>query len=130
MAVKDYPLVALVGRPNVGKSTLFNRIVGRRLAVVHDKPGTTRDRQQAEAEWAGAAFTLVDTINNVLPRYKDLDKLTSKLIASGTLTDGEGRMTGLAQIDYPSWTATFGVSLAFIAVMLTLACWRFSKRDY
>src|SRR5216683_2956133 len=55
------PLVALVGRPNVGKSRLFNRIVGRRLAIVEDTPGVTRDRQYAEADHDGRRFRVVDT---------------------------------------------------------------------
>lgn len=54
-------LIAIVGRPNVGKSALFNRIVGRRIAIVHDRPGVTRDRVSAEGEWHGRTFTLVDT---------------------------------------------------------------------
>jgi GTPase len=55
------PVVAVVGRPNVGKSTFFNRVLGQRLAIVEDKPGVTRDRHFARAEWNGRQFYLVDT---------------------------------------------------------------------
>ena len=55
------PLVAVVGRPNVGKSTLFNKLVGKRLSIVEDVEGVTRDRLYCDTEWCGKAFTLIDT---------------------------------------------------------------------
>ena len=60
-AAVGLPLLAFVGRPNVGKSTLFNRVLGRRSAIVQDLPGTTRDRLYAETEWRGIRFRVVDT---------------------------------------------------------------------
>ena len=55
------PIVAVVGRPNVGKSTLVNRIAGRQLAIVEARPGVTRDRLEVECEWNGRSFLVVDT---------------------------------------------------------------------
>ncbi len=60
-AVRKLPVLAIVGRPNVGKSTLFNKLLGQRKAIVDDSPGVTRDRNYGEAEWAGKKFQLVDT---------------------------------------------------------------------
>jgi GTPase len=71
-------LIAIVGRPNVGKSALFNRIVGKRIAIVHDQPGVTRDRVTAEAEWNGKSFTLADTGGIGLLRREKSDDVIIK----------------------------------------------------
>jgi GTPase len=70
------PVVAIVGRPNVGKSTLLNRIVRRRAAIVEERPGVTRDRKDVDAEWLGRPFRLVDT-GGWLARGSDLDEKVS-----------------------------------------------------
>src|SRR5215831_20212250 len=67
----ELPLVAIVGRPNVGKSTLFNRLVGSRRAIVGDEPGITRDRLYGTTEWNGRRMRVVDT-GGIIPEEKDL----------------------------------------------------------
>jgi GTP-binding protein len=77
--VTDLPVVAVVGRPNVGKSTFVNRAVGKRVTIVEDHPGVTRDRKVVEAEWLGRPFLLVDT-GGWLPSGTDLDRKVSRQV--------------------------------------------------
>ena len=77
--------VVIVGRPNVGKSTLFNRIVGEQVAIVEDRPGVTRDRKEQEAEWLGHRFNLIDT-GGWLPGGSELDAKVSRQVEAAVRT--------------------------------------------
>lgn len=82
------PLVAIVGRPNVGKSTLFNRIAGKREAIVDDVSGVTRDRNYAESDWAGKKFRLIDT-GGYVPDSKDLFEIAIREQVNVAITEAD-----------------------------------------
>lgn len=94
------PIVVIVGRPNVGKSTLFNRFIGEQAAIVEDRPGVTRDRKELDAEWLGRRFRLVDT-GGWLPAGSELDAKVSRQVEAAVrsadliifLTDGSVGVT-------------------------------------
>ena len=79
MTAPDLPTVVIVGRPNVGKSTLFNRIIGEQAAIVENRPGVTRDRKELEAEWLGVPFRVIDT-GGWLPQGSDLEDKVSRQV--------------------------------------------------
>ena len=79
MDTPELPTVVIVGRPNVGKSTLFNRVIGEQAAIVENRPGVTRDRKELEAEWLGVPFRVIDT-GGWMPRGSDLDDKVSRQV--------------------------------------------------
>jgi len=74
------PIIAILGRPNVGKSTLFNRLVGKRHAIVSDKEGVTRDRIYGKYDWAGRSFNVIDT-GGYLPESEDVIEMAVRFQA-------------------------------------------------
>src|SRR3954464_12126090 len=84
----ELPVVAVVGRPNVGKSTLVNRIVGRRAAIVEEQPGVTRDRKELVAEGAGHNFPIIDTGGRAAPgesRAKQVSRQAERAMTQADL---------------------------------------------
>ena len=79
MTTTDLPTVVIVGRPNVGKSTLFNRIIGEQAAIVENHPGVTRDRKELEAEWLGVPFRVIDT-GGWMPQGSELEDKVSRQV--------------------------------------------------
>ncbi len=80
--MSDLPVVAVVGRPNVGKSTLVNRILGKQVAIVEDRPGVTRDRKEVDADWLGVGFRLIDT-GGWQPGGSELEDRVSRQVEKG-----------------------------------------------
>jgi GTP-binding protein len=105
VAPESLPVVAIVGRPNVGKSTLFNRLIGERLAIVEDVPGTTRDRVYGIGEWNGRRFTVVDTGGLELEPGSDIearvqDQARVAMQEADVILFGVDAAAGLAPLDH------------------------------
>ena len=81
---RELPTVVIVGRPNVGKSTLFNRIIGEQAAIVENRPGVTRDRKELEAEWLGVKFRVIDT-GGWMPKGSELDDKVSRQVEAAVV---------------------------------------------
>ncbi|MGA1032370.1 MAG: GTPase, partial [Ilumatobacteraceae bacterium] len=115
-ASSERATIVVVGRPNVGKSTLFNRIVGGQVAIVEDRPGVTRDRKEMDAEWLGVPFRVIDT-GGWMPGGDALDAKVSRQVERaveeadlvlfvvdatvGVVTDDEAVADWLRRIDTP-----------------------------
>ena len=82
------PIIAIVGRPNVGKSTLFNKLIGERRSIVEDVPGVTRDRIYGETEWTGHQFIVIDT-GGIEPKTDDIILSQMKFQAQIAIEDAD-----------------------------------------
>jgi ABC-type transport system involved in multi-copper enzyme maturation permease subunit len=100
------------------------------LGGIHTWLDMTRKDPEEAKSLPAWALTASDTVNAITPRTKDLDNLTTRLISRDLLSPGEIRMQRMHLISYPDWGEVLGVSGAYIALFLGLACWRFSTRDY
>src|SRR3989304_2774860 len=109
------PIVVIVGRPNVGKSTLFNRITGKRRAIVGDEPGITRDRIYGQAEWMGKPFEVVDTGGMLVGDSAGIPgKIVEQAEAGILVVDGRTELTAAA-LELARLLRTMGKPL-FLAV--------------
>ncbi|HPB31420.1 MAG TPA: ribosome biogenesis GTPase Der, partial [Candidatus Sumerlaeota bacterium] len=102
MKQHNQPIIAIIGRPNVGKSTLFNRIIGRRQASVYDLPGLTRDRNYALAQWGNKTFLLVDTGGYEIEEQDDISKgVREQVLMAMDEADAIVFLTEVALSDHP-----------------------------
>ena len=130
-------IIALVGRPNVGKSTLFNRIAGKRIAVVSDVPGVTRDRISVDAEWEGRQFILVDTggitLDNSEPLWEDIRQQTEHALKQADavvlVTDVREGVTA-ADADAAGMVRRFGKEIVVAANKAESKQWRDAAAEF